>query len=237
MGKVLFINTNRVNGVAGILVCLVAAGMGLFAVFNGKYAGIVIVPLAVYCGKFCLKMATQTAVLYEQGFICKNIFETLAGRYADLKAITRGAVSRNGVLQTNINLVMQSGKRVTISNERFLKGDDKMELLLDHACRALAQTWASTVKRENQVVWLSRGDKPLLTIRKEGVLIDGKTGDAGFIAFAQLRCKPAYGLDVDICNGDKKILTVSSAEPNYFVGPTLIEMLGNQKAIAATARG
>ena len=60
---------------------------------------------------------------------------------------------------------------------------------------------------------------------------------SGFIAFDQLRCKPASGLDVDICNGDKKIVTVSSAEPNYFVGPALIEMLGNQKAMAATARG
>lgn len=238
MGKLLFVNTNRANGIVGLIVCAGAICVGIWAAFDGAYAGLIMVPLGLLGGKFCLKIATQRAELYEQGFASKNIFGQISARYADLKSITRGAVSRNGVLQTHILFTTQRGETATITNEKFLKGDGKMELLLDRSCAALAETWAKTLDRQTEVVWLVRGTSPLLKIRKDGIMIEGKSGADGFIPLGQFAAKQAYGLDVNLLNGDKKVITVSSGEPNYFVGWALLDVIARkQQAKAATTQG
>lgn len=238
MGKLLFVNTNRANGIFGLIVCAGAICVGIWAAVGGAYAGLLMVPLGLLGGKFCLKMATQRAELYDQGFTLKNCFGQVTARYADLKSITRGAVSRNGVLQTNILFTTQSGETATITNEKLLKGDDKMELLLDRSCAALAETWAKALDRQTEVVWLVRGSSPLLKIRKDGVMIEGKSGADGFIPLSQFMAKQAYGLDVQLLNGDKKVMTVSSGEPNYFVGWALLDAITHQQqAKAATTQG
>lgn len=235
MGKLLFVNTNRVNGIFGVVLCLAMVAVGLWTTLSGAYAGAVLIPLGIYLGKFCLKVATQRTELYEQGFISKNIFGSVRGRYADLKSIVRGAVRTNGVLQTNIHFVTNSGEKLTLSNEKFLQGDDKMELLLEHSSAAMAEVWAKNLECQMEVVWLTKGSSPLLKIRKEGVLVEGKTGAEGLIALRQFQIKPLYGLQVQILNGDQEVITVNSGAPNYFVGLVLIAMLQTkQKSMAAS---
>src|SRR3954454_2451419 len=109
MGELLFVNTNRANGIFGVILCLAMRAIGLWTTLSGAYPGVVLIPLGIYLGKFCLKIATQRTELYEQGFVSKNIFGSVRGRYADLKSIVRGAVKTNGVLQTNIHFVTNSG--------------------------------------------------------------------------------------------------------------------------------
>ena len=235
MGKLLFVNTNRVNGIVGLIVSAAAVMVGLWAASVGKYGGLVIVPLGLFGGWFCLKMATQRTELYEQGFVSNSIFGGLSARYADLKSILRGATLTNGVLQTNIIFTTQQGKTVTISNQKFLKGDDKMQMLLDCSCNALAETWAKTLGRKTEVVWLQRGSSALLKIRKEGVLVEGKPGAEALIPLNQFNIKDGYGLDAQIRSGDKKVMTVSSAEPNFYVGCALLDMLArNSQSLAAS---
>lgn len=213
--------------------------MGVGAALSGAYIGILFVPLGLFGGKFCLKIATQRAELYEQGFVSKNIFGGVSARYADLKSIARGATSKNGVLQSRIHFGTQAGEKVIVAHEVFRKGDNKMQLLLDHACGALAETWFKTLERKTEVVWLMKGSSPLLKIRKEGLLVESKPGPDGLIPLNQLRVQPLYGLEVQIFNGDKKVLTANSGAENYYVGLTLIEKLieKQQQSMAATTRG
>src|SRR5437667_3738510 len=110
MGKLLFVNTNRTNGIVGVGLCLAMAALGVWTTLSGAYAGSVLIPLGIYLGKFCLKIATQQNELYEQGFVSKNVFGGVRGRYADLQSIARGAVRTNGVTQTNIHFVTNSGE-------------------------------------------------------------------------------------------------------------------------------
>lgn len=88
-------------------------------------------------------------------------------------------------------------------------------------------------------MWLKKGDSPRLKIRKEGVMVEGKTGSDALIPLSQLHVQPrVVGLDVDISNGDRKVLTVNSGEPNYYVGLALIAMvLEKQRSFAAGGRG
>jgi hypothetical protein len=239
MGKLLFVSTNRTNGIVGLLACAAAVLVGAWAALSGAYAGILFVLLGLLGSKFCLKIATQRAELYELGFVSRNIFGGVSARFADLKSIARGAVSRNGVVQSNIYFRTKSGETVTITREVFLKGDDKMQVLLDHACSALAQAWAKTLERQTEVVWLMKGSSPLLKIRKEGVLVEGKSGSDALIPLNQFRVQPLFGLEVQILNGDEKVLKANSGDSNYFVGQALIAMLQpkQQQSMAATTRG
>src|SRR5262249_7892791 len=98
MGKLLFVNTNRFNGIAYVTLCLALAALGVGLTWDHTYVGIIFIPLGLWGAKFFLKMATQRAEFYEQGFRSKSIYGELSGRYADLKSIMRMAVVRNGVL-------------------------------------------------------------------------------------------------------------------------------------------
>jgi hypothetical protein len=240
MGKLLFVNTNRVNGIVGLVASLVFAGLGAAAIFTGSYLGWIGVALGLLLGKFCLKTATQRSELYEQGFVSKSIFGSQSGRYADLKSITRGAVRTNGVVTTRVHLVAQSGERLIVSREALGNGDKESQLLMDRACRSLSETWVKTLERNKEVVWLTKGSSPLLKIRKEGVLVEGASGTDGLIPLSQMRTQPRQtGLGVDILNGDRKIMTVNSGEPNYYVGLALIAMVLEKQtqSFAAGARG
>jgi|SRR5882724_4600311 len=235
MGKLLFVNTNRVNGIFAVVLCLALVAIGAGLTLERTYAGIILIPLGILGIKFFLKMATQRTEFYEQGFVSNNIFGSVRGRYADLKSIVRGAVRVNGVLTTNIHFVTNSGEKLSISNEKFLKGDDKMQLLVEQASIAMAEVWAKNLERQTEVVWLTNGSSPLLKIRKDGVLVEGKAGSEGFISLNQFQVKSLYGLDVQILNGDQKVITVSSGAQNYFVGLILIAMLQpKQRSMAAS---
>ncbi len=239
MGKLLFVNTNRTNGIIGLIACLALVGLGSWTTLSGAYIGFVCVPVGLWLGKFCLKAATQRSELHEQGFVSKNIFGGQSGRYADLKSITRGATRTSGVVQTNIHLVAQSGERLIISRQSPGQGDHESQLLLDRASRSLAETWAKALERQTEVVWLANGTKPVLKIRKEGVMVEGVTGVDGLISLGQMRVQPKpVGLAVDILNGDRKVLTVNSGEPNYYVGLALIAMILEKQthSFAAGAR-
>jgi hypothetical protein len=239
MGKLLFVNTNRVNGIVGLIASLIFAGVGAAATFTGSYLGLIGVALGLLLGKFCLKTATQRAELYEQGFVSKSMFESQSGRYADLESIIRGAIRTNGVVTTRIHLVARSGAQLMISSEALGKGDKDSKLLMDHACRSLAETWAKNLERNTEVIWLKKGASPLLKIRKEGVLVEGATGADGLIPLSQMRVEPRQvGLSVDILNGDRKVMTVNSGEPNYHVGLALIAMILEKQtqSFAAGAR-
>jgi hypothetical protein len=239
MGKLLFVNTNRTNGIFGVIICaaLVACGIGLG--IEGTYAGILLVPAGLFGGKFCLKLATTRSEIYEQGFITKSWFGSVTARYADLKGISRYAVRVNGVLNTSVYLATQSGEKAVITRES-VRNHDKMTQLLDHACRALASTWLKTLERQKDVVWLVKGTTPTLRIRKDGVVYTGTnaqglTGAEDFISLSDLQLKSGPLATVEICRGDTKIAKVNSAESNYFVGETLIAMLlENQRRPAET---
>ncbi len=150
-----------------------------------------LIPFGIAGFAFCLKIATQRAEIYEHGFVSKSIYGSVSGRYSDLKSIYRVAVRRNGVLTTNIFLTVNSGQKLGISNEKFLKGDDKMELLLDRASGDLAETWAKNLDKGTEAVWLKDGDRPLLKIRKDGVLVEPKNGLPTFIPLRQFQIKNA----------------------------------------------
>ena len=240
MGKLLFVNTNRVNGIVGLAASLIFAGLGAAATFTESYLGLIGVALGLLLGKFCLKTATQRSELYELGYISKSIFGSQSGRYADLESITRGAVRTNGVVTTRVHLVAQSGERLIVGREALGKGDTDSQLLMDHACGSLAETWAKNLERNTEVIWLQKGSSPLLKIRKEGVLVEGATGADGLIPLSQMRLQPRQvGLSVDILNGDRKVMTVNSGEPNYHVGLALIAMIIEKQtqSFAAGARG
>jgi hypothetical protein len=224
MGKLLFVKTSRTYGIFGLIVCCGAIVAGAWMALSGTYAGILLVPLGLLCGKFCLKMATLKFEIYEQGFFSKSIFGTLSSRYADLTSIARGATRTNGVLMTNIHFATKSGAKATITSEGFGK-DDKMAQLLNHACHALATTWTKTLERQSEIVWMSKGSSPTLKIRKDGVLVKEKTGVETFIPLSRLHVKSGFALSADIFDDDKKIVKVNTGSPNYFVGETLIAML------------
>jgi hypothetical protein len=238
MGKLLFVNTNRTNGIFGVIICaaLVACGVGLG--IEGTYVGILLVPAGLFGGKFCLKLATTRSEIYEQGFITKSWFGSVTARYADLKGISRYAVRVNGVLNTSVYFLTQSGEKVTMTRESIR--NDKMTQLLYCACESLATTWMKTLDRQKEVVWLVKGTVPYLRIRKDGVVYQGKnaqgmTGADEFISLNELQLKSGPLATVDICRGDTKIAKVNSAESNYFVGETLIAMLlENQRRPAET---
>jgi hypothetical protein len=234
MGKLLFVNTNRVNGIFAVVICVALVAIGIGLTFEGTYVAVILIPLGLYGSKFFLKMATQRTELYEQGFFSKNIFGGVRGRYADLRSITRSAVRVNGVLNTHIFFTTNSGEKLIISNEKLSRNDDKMQLLLELASTAIAETWMKTMERQTEVVWLTDGSTPLLKIRKEGVLVEGK-GSAGFISLNQFNVKQAHGLAVELRNGDQKILSVNSGTANFHVGLVLIAMLETkQRSIAAS---
>jgi ribosomal protein S1 len=109
---------------------------------------------------------------------------------------------------------------------------------------ALAQSWAKTLEKQTEVVWLTKGDAPWLKIRKDGVLVEGGVGSEGFIPLNQFSTRQGSGLrasilPIEILNGDKKVLAVSSGDRNYFVGLSLIDQLmrKQQPSMAATNRG
>jgi len=234
MGKLLFVNTNRINGIFAVVICLALVAIGIWLTIDGTYVAAIFVPLGLLGIKFFLKMATQRTELYEQGFISKNIYGGVRGRYGDLKSITRSAVRVNGVLNTNIFLTTNSGQKLIVSNEKLLKGDDKMELLMERASTAMAEVWAKNLERQTEVVWLMDGSKPLLKIRKDGVLVGDKSGVDTYIPFGQFQMKPLYGLGVQILNGDQKVMTTNSGVPNFHVGLALITILANKRSVGAT---
>ena len=225
MGKLLFVNTNRVNGIAGIVICIALVLLGAWGALSGTYVAALLIPAGLYGAKVCLKMATQRTEIYEQGFISKDIFGGSRGRYAELKAISRDAIRTNGVLQTHIHFVTNSGEKLTISNEKLLRGDDKMQLLLKLSTAAVAEGWAKTLEKQTEVVWLTQDSSPLLKIRKEGIIVEGKAGSETLIPLGQFQTKPLHALQMQILNGDQKVIAVNSAASNYFVGLTLIENL------------
>ena len=235
MGKLLFVNTNRVNGIFGLILCAAAIVAGVWFGLGGAYAGILLVPAGLFIGKFCLKIATTRSELYEQGFISRNCFGSVSARYADLKAISRFSVRRNGVLNTQIHLVTQSGERATIAGES-LGADDKMWKLMDYACKSLAATWMKTLDRQKEVVWIVKGTTPILRIRKDGVVYQAKNGAEEFIPLNELKLKAGvFPTAIDICRGETKVLQVNPAESNCFVGETLLAMLlENQHRPAST---
>ena len=206
--------------------------------YRGTYVGILLVPAGLFGGKFCLKLATTRSEIYEQGFITKSWFGSVTARYADLKGISRYAVRVNGVLNTSVYFLTQSGEKVTMTRESIR--NDKMTQLLDYACESLATTWMKTLNRQKEVVWLVKETVPYLRIRKDGVVYQGKnaqgmTGADEFISLNELQLKSGPLATVDICRGDTKIAKVNSAESNYFVGETLIAMLlENQRRPAET---
>jgi hypothetical protein len=127
-----------------------------------------------------------------------------------------------------------------ISNEALGKGDKESQLLMDRACTSLAGTWAKTLERNTEVVWLKKGSSPFLKIRKDGVVVEGATGMDGLIPLSQMRTQALpMGLNVDILNGDRRVITVNSGEANYFVGLALIAMILEKptQSFAAGTRG
>jgi hypothetical protein len=233
MGKLLFVNTNRTNGIFGMIICAGAIAAGVWFGLDGAYAGILLVPGGLFAGKFCLKLATTRSELYEQGFATTSCFGSVTVRYGDLKSISRFAVRRNGVLNTHIYFVTPSGERVAMIKES-IRQDDKMAQLLGRACESLASTWMKTLDRQKEVVWIVKGTSPILRVRKDGVVFLGKSGADEFIPLNQLQLKSGPLTSVDICRGDTKVAKVNSAESNYFVGQTLIAMLlENQRRPAA----
>ena len=208
-----------------MIVCAGAIAAGVWFGLGGAYAGILLVPAGLFAGKFFLKLATMRSELYEQGFIAKSCFGSVSGRYSDLKAISRLVIRRNGVLNTQIQLVTQSGERATISRESLGK-DDKMWQLMDYACKSLAGTWMKTLDRQKEVVWIAKGTTPLLRIRKDGIVFQGENGADEFIALNELQLKAGFfATEVEVCRGDTKVLRVNRAESNCFVGEMLLAML------------
>jgi hypothetical protein len=242
MGKLLFVNTNRVNGIAGVIICAAIVLIGAWLGIDGTYAGFLLVPAGLFGGKFSLQLATRRSEIYEQGFVTKDCFGSVSARYADLKGISRYAVRVNGVLNTNVYFSTQSGEKAILTREA-LRNDDKMEQLIGHACEALAGTWMKTLERQKEVAWIMDGTNPILRIRKDGIIFQGKTGTEEFIALNELQLKAKYPGTVDVCRGATKVTNVSSASSNYFVGETLIAMLnenrqhtaGTELAMAARA--
>jgi hypothetical protein len=224
MGKLLFVNTNRVNGIFGLIICAGAIAAGVWSGLNGAYAWVLLVPIGLFAGKFCLKMATMRSEIYEEGFVTTSWFGSVTARYADLKSISRSAVRINGVLNTNVHFVAESGEKATLSREA-LGHDDKMSQVLDHACEGLANKWMKTLDRQKEVVWIVNKTSPLLRIRKDGIVFQGKSGADEFIPLNEVQMKSKYPATVDICRGDAKVTNVNCASPNYFVGEMLIAML------------
>jgi hypothetical protein len=224
MGKLLFVNTNRATGIFGMIICAAAIAAGVWFGLGGAYAGLLLVPSGLFAAKFCLKIATMRSELYEQGFVKTSCFGSVTGRYGDLKSISRGAVRTNGVLVTNIHFVNQSGERATISKDSMGK-DDKMSQLLGHACESLASTWMKTLDRQKEVVWMVKGTSPILRIRRDGVVFQGKMGADEFVPLNQLQLKSGHAMAVEICRGTEKVAEINSADPNYFVGERLVAML------------
>jgi len=241
MGKLLFVNTNRINGIFGVVICLAVTAWGVSNVVGSEYfSGIALAAVGLSGGYLCLKLATQRTELYEQGFASKNIFGGgISGRYADLQAIARTAVSRNAVLNTDIVFVTRSGKRLVIHDEHLGSNDKKMELLLERSCEALTEIWAKNLEKQTEVVWLTNGKDPLLKIRKDGVLVESTPGSQGWIPLNQFRTKQAFGTRVEILNGDQKVLATDAGLRNYYVGLRLIEQLigKQQNSMSATTRG
>ena len=234
MGKLLFVKTYRGGGIVGLVFCFCLIAAGMWIALSGTYVAILLVPVGCFLGKIFLKAATMKHQIYEEGFVLKSATGGFSGRYADLKVIARGATRYNGVLMTNIHFVTQAGAKTTITNEEFAM-DAKMSQLLTYACRALANTWMKALERQREVVWIAKESGPILKIRKDGVLVKGKTGIEEFIPLSQFNVKPGFALAVEIFNGDKKVVKVNSGEPNYFVGETLLAMLGENQRRSATA--
>jgi hypothetical protein len=228
MGKLLFVNTSRANGIFAVVVCAGAIVAGVWLGVEGTYIGLLLVPAGLVGGKFFLKLATMRSELYEQGFITKNCFGSVTARYADLKSISRFAVRRSGVLNTHIYFVTQSGEMATIIDET-IRQDNKMTQLLDQACESLASTWMKNLDRQNEVVWTMKGKNPNLRIRKDGVIYQGKNGADEFIPLNELQLKPGFAGAIEICRGDVKVVKANSAEANYFTGETLLSMLARQR--------
>jgi hypothetical protein len=100
-----------------------------------------------------------------------------------------------------------------------------MGQLLNHSCESLATTWMKTLDRQKEVTWIMEKTSPLLRIRKDGIIFQGKSRAEEFIPLNEVQLKSKYPGTVDICRGGAKVTSVNSASPNYFVGETLIAML------------
>jgi hypothetical protein len=233
-GEIVACKHESSNGIFGIIICAGAIAAGVWFGLGGAYAGLILVPGGLFAGKFCLKLATMRSEIYEQGFVTNSWFESVTARYKELQSISRFAVRANGVLNTHVHFVTQSGEEATLIREA-LGHDDKMAQLLAHACESLASTWMKTLNCQKEVVWIMNGASPLLPIRKDGVIFQGKSGAEEFISLNEVQLKSRYAATVDICRGDAKVTNVNSASPNYLVGETLIaKLLENQRRPAAT---
>jgi hypothetical protein len=62
----------------------------------------------------------------------------------------------------------------------------------------LANTWAKTLKQQNEAVWMAKESSPILKIRKHGVLVKQQTGVEEFIPLSQFHVKTVFALKVDI---------------------------------------
>jgi hypothetical protein len=106
-----------------------------------------------------------------------------------------------------------------------IRRQDDMAQLMGHACESLACTWMKTLDRQKEVVWIVKGTRPILRVRKDGVVFQGENGADEFIPLNELQLKSGYAATVEICRGAAKVAKVNSAESNYFVGEALIAML------------
>jgi hypothetical protein len=235
MGKLIFVNTNRIYGIWGVILCSAMIFGGAYGVIHGSYIYIFVALFGAVCSKVCLKIASQRTEVYEQGFVMKNLFEQVSGRYADQKSLVRAAFVRNGVMTTQVIFITPSGKRVLVSDETLRRNDKKMDQLMDLACNAIAEKWAKTLEHQSDVVWIENGTAPLIKIRKDGLVVSEKTGAESFLPLNQVRYKQAFGLKLDILNGDRKVLTVDTNAHNFFVGQTLIAMLLKRQSQAFAA--
>jgi hypothetical protein len=101
----------------------------------------------------------------------------------------------------------------------------------------MATSWMKALERQKEVTWITKDSKPFLRIRKDGVILQGKTGVDEFISLNQLQLKAGFAMTIEIWNDNRKVGTVNAAEKNYFVGATLIAMLieGQQRPAMASS--
>ena len=248
MGKLLFVNTNRVNGWFGVVLCFGAIVLGLvwtaMAVGFGRFhadpgdwklflpTGLVFVAGGAMALKYCLVVATQRTTLYEHGFVSESIFGRLELLYADLQGISRGAIARSGVRTTVVRLVTKGKRNIRISRETFLnRQDEQMATLVENACRDLAQRWIERLRKEQEIDWMMERNRPVLRLRKDGVLAFAKDGSQEFVPFSHFGIEDVPGtLDCWILNMQKRVRYVNTAWPSFYAGIHALELLKKSSA-------
>jgi hypothetical protein len=232
MGKLLLVNTNRIYGWWGVMMCAGAILGGIYGAVVGAYAALGLTVVGAAAIKICLRMATQRTEVYECGFSSTSMFGKVSARYADLKSISRTSVTRNGVVNTMLFFGTQNGERVQIVTEKLLKQDERIQDVLERACGALAETWEKRLDKQKEIDWIVNGSQAVLKIRKEGVLVEGNP--VGLIPLDQFQIQ-SKGWLFAVCKGEQKVTTVNAASANYYTGLMLIENLrkANSKAMFA----